>query len=364
MRIDELETPALIVDLDVLQRNIHSLAAYCKKHDLKLRPHTKTHKVPAIARMQVAAGATGITVAKVGEAEVMASAGLDDILIAYPLVGSSKWERAARLARDRKLMVSLDSLEAAEGLSEAANRLGSTIRLLVEFDVGMNRCGIQSVVGWLRVVKAIDMLPGLEFSGLMFYPGHIWNPPDEQAGALEPISQIIEEIRTELNKVGLSCDVVSGGSTPTAYNSHLVRGLTEIRPGTYVYNDMNETRGGFSGLDDCALRVTVTVVSNAVAGRAMIDGGSKTFSGDRLISGDRQGFGLITEYPNIQFTAMSEEHGHLDLTESAHHPAVGERLTIIPNHVCPCVNMHDRVYYHRNGIVEGSWNIEGRGKVQ
>jgi D-serine deaminase-like pyridoxal phosphate-dependent protein len=364
MRIEELETPAVIVDLDILERNLRSLSSYCRQHRLQLRPHTKTHKIPAIAKTQIASGAQGITVAKVGEAEVMAAAGIDDILIAYPLVGANKWERLAKLAQKGKMTVSLDSVVAAQGISEACSRAGSVVNILVEFDVGMRRCGLQSVADWMRVAETADRLPGLRFAGLMFYPGHIWDAPAEQGAALGQLSQIIEEVQSELKKSGLTCEVVSGGSTPTAYNSHQVRGLTEIRPGTYVFNDMNETRGGFSQLADCALKVMVTVVSNAVEGRAMIDGGSKTFSGDRLISGDKQGFGLITEHPGIQFLAMSEEHGHLDLSQSAYKPRVGERLTIIPNHVCTCVNMHDEIYYHRNGTVEGSWMVQGRGKLR
>ena len=363
MRIEELDTPALTVDLDIMERNLRSLSDYCRKHGLKLRPHTKTHKIPAIAKMQLASGCSGITVAKVGEAEVMASAGLEDILIAYPVVGPSKCERLAKLAQQRTITVSLDSIEVARGIAEAATRVGSTVNILVEFDVGMRRCGVQTVEAWLSVAQAVDKLSGLRLSGLMFYPGHIWDALPEQGPALDSISRVIEEIRTQSTQSGLNCEVVSGGSTPTAYNSHLVRRLTEVRPGTYVFYDMNETKAGYSQLADCALRVQVTVVSKAVQGRAMVDGGSKTFSGDRLISGDKQGFGFVTEHPATQFTSMSEEHGHLDLGP-ADRVKVGDRLSIIPNHVCACVNMHNQIYYHRKGVVEGSWTVEGRGKIQ
>jgi D-serine deaminase-like pyridoxal phosphate-dependent protein len=293
----------------------------------------------------------------------MAAAGLEDILIAYPVLGQSKCERLAKLAQHKKISVSLDSVEVAQGISEAATRAGATVSILVEFDVGMRRCGVQSSDAWLRVAQTVDKLPGVRFSGLMFYPGHIWAALPEQGPALENLSRVIEEIQLKCKQSGLNCGIVSGGSTPTAYNSHLVRGLTETRPGTYVFNDMNETKAGYSQLSDCALRVQATVVSNAVQGRAMIDGGSKTFSGDRLISGDKQGFGFVTEHPDTRFTSMSEEHGHLDLgpTDQVH---VGEKLSIIPNHVCACVNMHNQIYYHRKGIVEGSWTVEGRGKIQ
>jgi D-serine deaminase-like pyridoxal phosphate-dependent protein len=363
MRIEELDTPALTVDLDIMERNLRSLSDYSRKHGLKLRPHTKTHKIPAIAKMQIASGCSGITVAKVGEAEVMASAGLEDILIAYPVVGQSKCERLAKLAQQRKITVSLDSIEVARSISEAATRAGSKVDILVEFDMGMRRCGVQTVEAWLSVAQAVDKLSGVQLSGLMFYPGHIWDALPEQGPALDKISRVIGEIQAKAKQSGLNCAVVSGGSTPTAYNSHLVRGLTEMRPGTYVFYDMNETKAGYSQLSDCALRVQVTVVSKAVQGRAMVDGGSKTFSGDRLISGDKQGFGFVTEHPDTQFTSMSEEHGHLDLGPSDK-VNVGDRLSIIPNHVCACVNMHNQIYYHRKGIVEGSWTVEGRGKIQ
>jgi D-serine deaminase-like pyridoxal phosphate-dependent protein len=199
---------------------------------------------------------------------------------------------------------------------------------------------------------------------LMFYAGQIWDPPSQQTAALNQLSAMIEEIRHGSEKAGLSIETVSGGSTPTAYNSHQVRGLTEIRAGTYVFYDMNEFKAGFCQLSHCALKVLVTVVSYAVAGHAVIDGGSKTFSSDRLRSGDRSGFGRVTEYPDIQFVSMSEEHGHLDISRSNYKPQIGDKLTVIPNHVCTCVNMHDQIYYHRDGIVEEVWAVEGRGKIR
>lgn len=364
MHIEDLDTPAILVDLDILERNLDSLAHYCRQNQLALRPHTKTHKTPQIAKMQIASGCHGITVAKVGEAEVMAKSGIEDILIAYPIVGQSKIERLTKLAQLSKIAVSLDSLEVAQSISEAARQAGCHIQILVEFDVGMHRCGLQSISEWLRVAQGVDQLQNLQFKGLMFYPGHIWDPPDQQTAALNQLSATIEEIRLESEKAGLAMETVSGGSTPTAYNSHRVRGLTEIRAGTYVFYDMNELKAGFCQLSQCALRVLVTVVSHAVEGRAMIDGGSKTFSGDRLVSGDRLGFGLVTEDPGIQFVSMSEEHGHLDISRANHRPRAGDKLTVIPNHVCSCVNMHDQIYYHRNGIVEEVWTVEGRGKIR
>lgn len=364
MHIHELETPAVVVDLDVLERNLRQMAGYTEQHGLGLRPHTKTHKIPAIAQRQVELGSRGLTVAKVGEAEVMAEAGLDDLLVAYPVLGDSKLDRLARIARERRVMVAVDSPVTAEALSQAAQRAGATIHLLVEFDSGMRRCGVADPAEALALAQAIDRLPGVHLAGVTTYPGHIWAAPEEQASALNTVSETVEAVVTRLREGGFACEIVSAGSTPTAYQSHQVRGLTEIRPGTYVFNDRNTAGVGACSWDDCALRVIVTVISTAVPGRAMVDGGSKTFSGDRWMSGAKTGFGRIVEQPEVEFSGMSEEHGHLDLGQSGYHPRVGDRLSIIPNHVCACVNMHNEIYYHRGGEVQGSWLVAARGKVR
>jgi D-serine deaminase-like pyridoxal phosphate-dependent protein len=363
MHIDELETPAVIVDLDVLEANIARFAGYAQQHGLNLRPHTKTHKIPAIAKMQIASGSHGITVAKAGEAEVMAEAGLDNILLAYPIFGEKKLQRLAALALEKKITIAVDNVVTAEAISKAAQSAGSIFDLLVELDVGMRRCGVASAEEAEKLAKIIDALPGVRFAGLNFYPGHVWAAPAEQAEALEKVSAKVAEVLDRLSRSGLRCEVVSGGSTPTALQSHYVTGLTEIRPGTYVFNDRNTLSTGACSLADCALRVMVTVVSTAVPGRAIIDGGTKTFSSDRLLSGTREGFGYIAEYPEVLFEGMSEEHGHLNVEASAQPLRVGDRLSILPNHVCACVNMHDRIFYHRNGMVEGMWQVAGRGRV-
>ena len=364
MHIEELETPAIVVDLDVLERNISSLADYCRRSNLNLRPHTKTHKIPEIARMQVKAGSRGITVAKVGEAEVMAAAGMDDILVHYPVFGRAKLERLAYLARDRKIIVAIDSVITAEAISNAAASVGSTIHLLVEFDSGLQRCGVASPQEVENLAHVITRLPNVTFAGISTFPGHIWSDPAEQALPLAEVSAMIADIKDRLQHSGLACEIVSAGSTPIARNSHLIEGVTETRPGTYVFNDRNTAGVGACTWDDCALHILVTVVSTAVQGRAIVDGGSKTFSSDRWLSGEKTGFGRIVEHPDVEFASMSEEHGHLDLGASGYSPKVGDRLTIIPNHVCPCVNMHDTIHFHRNGVVEGCWQVAARGKIR
>lgn len=362
--IDQLETPALVVDLDILESNIARLAKYAAAHGLLVRPHTKTHKIPAIARLQMDAGSHGITVAKSTEAQVMAAAGLDNILVAYPVFGEAKLQRLANLALERKITIAIDSAIAVENISRAAQSVGANIDLLVEMDVGMHRCGMKSAKDVLVLARLIDQRAGVLFAGLNLYPGHIWSAPEMQSAELAEVNAKLDEGMMLLTQNGLQCTVVSGGSTPTALQSHQITGLTEIRPGTYVFNDRNTLGVGACSLEDCALRVLVTVVSTAVPEQAIVDGGSKSFSSDRLLSGSGDGFGLVAEDSGIRFERMSEEHGHLKLSAGCMHLRVGDRLSIIPNHVCACVNLHNQIWYHRHGVVQGFWNVEGRGCVQ
>ena len=364
MNIQELETPAIVVDLGAMESNIRSMADYCRSHGFGLRPHTKTHKIPAIARMQLEAGSHGVTVAKPGEAEVMSQAGIDDILVHYPVFGDSKLDRLATLARDRKIMLAIDSPVTAQAISRAASRAGSTIRLLVEFDSGMRRCGVATPDAAEALAQEIARLPNLVFSGITTYPGHIWDEPAHQSEPVTELGTKFQAILDRLRRSGFECEIVSAGSTPAARSSHYASQITEIRPGTYVFNDRNTLGVGACTLADIALRVLVTVVSTAVGGRAVIDGGSKTFSSDRWISGTKNGHGLVVEHPEVEFVTMSEEHGTLELGDSGYSPNVGDRLTIIPNHVCACVNLHDQLHFHRAGTLEGSWQVAGRGKVR
>ncbi len=364
MRVEELETPALVVDLDVLEINLREMAAYCAGHGLNLRPHVKTHKIPAIARMQIASGARGITVAKLGEAEVMARNGLDDILIAYPIVGSTKLARLVSLAGKVRIRVSVDSLEVAREISRAAREGGVTIGLLAEYDAGLRRCGVQTPDELVNLAHEMARLPGIEFLGLLFFPGHIRSMPAEQAPLLEQIDARLREAQDKLFRWGIGPGVVSGGSTPTAFQSHLMKTVTDIRPGTYVFNDFNTVVGGAADLSRCALTVHVTVVSTSVKGRAVIDGGSKTFSSDRVRGGEAPGFGYCVDLPGLVLEAMSEEHGHLDTGGAGRQPKIGERLRFIPNHVCTALNLHNELWGARKEEVVERWEIQARGLVK
>jgi D-serine deaminase-like pyridoxal phosphate-dependent protein len=364
MIVSELETPAVVVDLDVMDRNLSRMADYCRRHKLLLRPHTKSHKIPELAKRQIAGGAAGITVAKIGEAEVMLNAGITDILIAYPIVGAEKTTRLARLAERASITVSLDSEEAARDISAAALRQGTRIGILVEMDVGFGRCGLGNEADLLSLAKKITELPALEFKGLMFFPGHFGVGPEERAAMRVAVNEFLDRSLEAFAREGLPLAIVSGGSTPTAYESSLFHGVNEVRPGTYIFNDRNTADVSAARLNDCALSVLVTVVSTGVSGRAIVDGGSKTFSSDRYQAGNGNGFGLVKEDHSVEIERLSEEHGHLNITRSERRYRVGDRLSVIPNHVCTTVNMHDEIYGVRGERVETVWRVEGRGKVR
>jgi D-serine deaminase-like pyridoxal phosphate-dependent protein len=362
--IADLETPAVVVDLDVMERNISRMAEYCRSHNLRLRPHTKSHKIPELAKRQLDHGAHGITVAKIGEAEVMLDAGFTDMLIAYPIIGQGKGEKLADLATRAEITVSLDSVDVARAISEEAKKKDARVGILVEMDVGFHRCGVTNEDEVLNVARAVADLPGLEFKGLMFFPGHLQVPEKERAELRVGVNDFLSRSLAKLEDAGLPVAIVSGGSTPTAREGHLFTGVNEIRPGMYIFNDRNMVSVGVASLENCALSVITTVVSTSVPGRAIVDAGSKTLSSDTHQVTDGRGFGMVKTDPDAEVERLSEEHGNLNIARSTHAYRVGERLEIIPNHVCTTVNMHDRIYGVRGERVETVWEVAGRGKVQ
>jgi D-serine deaminase-like pyridoxal phosphate-dependent protein len=360
MQIDQLPTPALVVDSQTVFRNLERLAAYGDEHGIDIRPHTKTHKSRELARLQVEAGAMGLTVAKVGEAEVMAEA-CDDILLGYPAIDPARTSRLAKLAKHVTLRVAVDSKLGAKLIGEAANRARATVGILVDMDVGHGRTGVQTPAEALALAQLVDKSPGLRLDGLFFFPGHIVEPPAEQLGALQAVSDKLAETLDLWADHGLQARIVSGGSTPTAYQSHLVGELTEIRPGTYIYNDMNTVRGGFCQLADCAAHVHSTVVSTAVPGQVVIDAGSKTLTSDRCAPLPDSGYGYLPDYPDAVIRRLSEEHAQIDIRTCPRPPELGERVRVIPNHICPCVNLQDVVWWRDESGELVELAIDARG---
>jgi D-serine deaminase-like pyridoxal phosphate-dependent protein len=365
MHISEIDTPALLLDLDIMEKNLQKMADYCRRSGVGLRPHIKTHKIPAIAQRQIELGAVGITAAKPSEAAIMAEGGIRNILIAYPIVSSVKAEALVDLMdAGVKISVSMDSMDAANCLSRAAEKRGQKIGLLVEIDVGFGRCGVSGPREAVALAASVNKLPGVYFAGLMYYPGHMFVKGEAQDRLLRAVNEKVDATYDALLANGFNVDWVSGGSSPTALRSMEFTHLTEIRPGMYPLNDRNLVEGGFATVEDCALKVMVTVVSTAVPGRAILDGGSKTFSSDRLLTGDGRGFGLLHEDPQAIFCAMSEEHGHLDITGSSKSYRAGQRICVIPNHVCTTINMHNQIYAVRGEQVVETWQVAARGCVR
>ncbi|MDB5304664.1 MAG: D-threonine aldolase [Phycisphaerales bacterium] len=359
---DDLPTPCILIDAVVVARNLARMAVYAKSHGLGLRPHTKTHKSTLLGRMQLELGAAGLTVAKVGEAKVMASI-TDDILMAYPAVDPARCAALAELARTKTVRVGIDSTVAADALAEAARNAGATVGILVDLDVGHHRTGVQSAAEALTLAQHIDRSKGLRLDGVMFFPGHIASPPATQAPALAAVGAKLDELLSLWRKSGLEARIVSGGSTPTAFQSHLVPHLTEIRPGTYVYNDMNCVRGQCATLDDCAARILATVVSTAVPGQIVLDAGSKTLTSDRCGPAPDSGHGYLLECPLAKIIKLSEEHAQVDVAGCDHIPKVGDRVSVIPNHICPCVNLQDNVWWKEEGHPPRAIAVEARGKA-
>ncbi len=349
MNLNDLDTPAPYVDLDAFERDLHKLQAYLSQHNIANRPHIKTHKSVAIARMQVAAGAVGVTCQKLGEAEVMAAGGIRDIFLPYNLVGDTKLGRLADLMTEATVSVTADSLDTIQGLQKAAKRAGQPLTVLVEFDCGMGRCGVQTPAEAATLTRAIAGDDRLRFGGLMTYPNR------------DEMNAFVRATRDLLAKDGITIARVSGGGTACMWQAHTHLELTEHRAGMYIFGDRNILQAGAMSLDEISFRVAATVVSRPTEARGIVDAGSKTLSSDLL---GLTGYGLIVEYPEARIAALSEEHGTVDFSACATKPRIGERVTIIPNHVCPVVNLFDEIVQVRAGEVVGVWRVDARGKVR
>ncbi len=347
----EIDTPAVLVDIDRAMANIRRAQAYADEHRLPLRPHIKTHKLPMLAKAQVEAGAVGITCQKIGEAEVMADAGLADILLPYNILGHDKLARLRDVAGRIRLSVTADNGTVVAGLSEAFADAARPLPGLVECDPGMGRCGVQDPAAALDLARAIARAPGLAFGGLMTYPavGRTAETEAWLAAAVEALS-----------RGGMACPVVSNGGTPDLWRAHEVTTATEHRPGTYVYLDRYQVAKGVGTEADCALTVLTTVVSRPVPGRAIIDAGSKALTSDLL---GMTGHGKVVEAPEVFVSGLSEEHGTLDCSADPGALAVGDRIRILPNHACPVSNLFDVVHMVSGDRVVEVVPVAARGRV-
>lgn len=344
-------TPAVVVDLDIVDRNIARGQATCTAAGVAHRPHIKTHKIPALAKAQIAAGASGITCQKLGEAEVMTDAGVQNILVSYNLIGAARSGRLAALLQRTPITLAADNPVTLEVYAQAGEAAGRAVDVVIECDTGRKRAGVETPREAVQLAEQVKADPNLSFKGLLFYPTETsW--PETQA--------FLNEASAGLADLGLDAEIISTGGTPNLANVGKLDGATEHRAGTYIFNDRMMMTCGAATLDDCALTVVSTVVSRAGPERGILDAGSKTLTSD---TGGLDGHGLILEHPEARIAGFAEEHGFLDLAACNARPAVGDIVRVIPNHVCVVVNMVDRLIAVRGNQVVEVFNVAARGKL-
>jgi D-serine deaminase-like pyridoxal phosphate-dependent protein len=356
----DLTTPATIVDLDIVEANIQMMADRAAEAKVGQRPHVKTHKSIELAKKQIQAGAIGLTVAKLSEAELFVEAGFDNLLIAYSIVGQDKLERLQKLHLKANILTTVDSVTVAQGLNEAGIRTGTPIQVLIEMDCGTHRGGRQPGEDTVQFAKSIAHLPGIKVRGIMAYFGSL-RKEQSVSGVIEAVqheSFLLNETVSLLKEAGVAVDIVSTGSTPTGLMSSHLRGATEIRSGNYIFFDASSIELGLVTEEQCALRVVATVISTPLPGKATLDAGSKTLSSDRIPT---PGFGHIIGHPDVTIAALNEEHGYLEFDSSKDHFTVGQRVEIIPNHSCMLPNLNDFLYGVRKGKFAQKVAVDARG---
>jgi D-serine deaminase-like pyridoxal phosphate-dependent protein len=351
-QIASLDTPAVLVDLDVVRRNILRFQTYAHQIGMAVRPHIKTHKLPQIALMQLEAGAIGITCQKISEAEAMVAAEgrLDDVLITYNILGGEKLAHLRDLAGRVRLTVVADNAVVIDGLSVAFADAPTSLRVLVECNTGADRCGVATPQDAAALARRIAVAPGLQFHGLMTYP---------PANGAAQVQAFMAQAKALIEADGLAVKVISSGGTPSMMQAGDAPVATEYRPGTYVYNDRSLVTRGVCGWDDCALTVLATVVSVPSGNRAIIDAGSKALTSDLL---GLTGYGHVLGRPDIVIDQLSEEHGRL-ISAGPIGLAVGDRLRVVPNHACVVSNLFDAVHILEGGKPAAIWPVVARGKV-
>lgn len=349
--IKNFGTPCLVIDLDVVERNIQRAQNLCDAAGVANRPHIKTHKSPLLAKMQIEAGARGITCQKLGEAEVMADAGITDIIVATNLLGAARSGRLAALQRRLALKVCVDNPVVLDAYSKAAREADRALDVMIECDTGQKRAGVETPGEALALAQIINNDPMLNFAGLLFYP------------ALDTWLQtqiFLDEMTEGLAALGMRHGIISTGGTPNFANIGNLLGATEHRAGTCIFNDRMMIEAGFAQQSDCALQVFTSVVSRGGEDRGILDAGSKTLTSD---TGGLDGYGLILEHPKARIHKFSEEHGFLDLSRCHTKPAVGDILRVIPNHVCVTVNMVDQLVAVRGDTIIEAIPVSARGKL-
>ncbi|WP_018237907.1 D-TA family PLP-dependent enzyme [Ensifer sp. BR816] len=347
-----IETPAVLVDLDVARRNVRAFQDYADRHGIRVRPHIKTHKLPQMAELQLEAGAIGITCQKVTEAEAMVdgSARIKDVLITYNILGEAKLARLGKLNERVALSVVADNADVIDGLAGFFSPRQKPLTVLVECNTGADRCGVATPAEAAALARRIGNAPGLRFGGLMTYP---------PAGGTARVQSFMTEAKKLIEADGLEVPSITSGGTPSMMEAGEAPIATEHRPGTYIYNDRSLVARGVATWENCALTVLATVVSVPAENRAIIDAGSKVLTSDLL---GLAGYGHVLGRDDIRIDQLSEEHGRL-VSDGPIGLAVGEQVRIVPNHACVVTNMVDAVHIIEAGEPKAEWAIVARGRV-
>jgi D-serine deaminase-like pyridoxal phosphate-dependent protein len=363
---NDLDTPALIVDIDKLKFNIQDMADFAAAEGIQLRPHAKTHKTPEIGKLQLEAGAVGLTVAKLSEAEVFIDAGCREILVAYPLVGPAKHRRLVELCQRARIITVLDHIEIAEALSRSMSTNGLELPVMVEVDTGLGRCGVSPGAPARDLAQQVARLPALRFVGLLTHEGHaqLAGAPDQVRVMGLSAGQMMAETAELIRKSGLEVPIISVGLTATAKITATVAGVTETRPGIYVFYDRSEVLHQVVAPERCAARVLATVATRPTADRIILDAGSKALTSDGAgVSPPVTGHGLVIDHPDWEIKSLSEEHGATSIPRDDT-ARIGDRVEIIPNHICPVINLFDSMHITRGEQVINEWVVAARGKSQ
>lgn len=346
MKTYDLETPSVLIDLDIMEANIRRMQAHCDALKVAFRPHIKTHKIPEIAQMQLKAGAVGIACQKVTEAEVFADAGFDNIQIPYTVIGAAKTRRLVELAKRVTVTAMVDHPLGVQGFSHAADSVGITLRVLVDLATSLNRSGATPETA-IELARKIDADPNLHFAGILVYPSY--------QGERENTLHVLDALKS----AGIAVENVSGGGTGGALDAVDFPELTELRVGTYIFNDWRTVTNGWTTQEHCAMTVAATVVSTPTENRVILDSGSKTLASE-TVDGL---YGHIVEYPDARLYALSEEHGHVDVSACREKPHWGEQVHVIPVHTCVVTNLHNHIYGVCGDDVEVVWPVGARGLV-
>jgi 3-hydroxy-D-aspartate aldolase len=359
--VEELDTPALVADIERVDRNLRNMQDFANKMGKKLRPHSKTHKNPELALRQIQFGAVGVCTQKVGEAEVLVQNGVKDVLVSNEVIGLQKLRRLGEIAKNARIGICVDSLVGADQLGQVSKEMGVEFDCLVDVDVGMHRCGVSSPDQAGKLAKIVSSKRGLNFRGIMGYEGHVaHHPVNEWESLVKQSMQVAADAKRAIKEQGIEVDEVVVGGTPTAKISGKQDVVTQITPGEYIYYGYDHVETGICKMDEIALSIYCTVMSKPTEDRAVIDGGLKTFDFD-------QG-----EFPRLRdeslkakLISFSEEHGVLNLEdEKAKRVQIGDRLEFVPYHICTCINQHNFVNLARNGTVEKVLPTLGRGMVK